>query len=101
VYRGAKQDPKEYRVFVIASRQVLIDSKFSTVTCVPVYTRYDGLSTQVQIGIAEGLKHESSLHCDEIISIPKARLTDYVGALSREKLSELKTALSIALDLEA
>jgi len=30
------QDPKRFRVFVVVSRQVLIDSRFSTVTCAPI-----------------------------------------------------------------
>jgi len=40
LYRVYKpgNDPKPYRTFVIVSRQVLIDSKFSTVICAPVFT---------------------------------------------------------------
>jgi mRNA interferase MazF len=100
VYRASRIDPKDFRVFVIVSRQVLIDSKFSTVTCAPVYTAYDGLSTQVPIGPEEGLKHDSSIHCDELISIPKSLLSDYVGTLPWIKIIELKRALQIALDIE-
>jgi mRNA interferase MazF len=100
VYRATKTDPKEYRVFLIISRQVLIDSKFSTVSCIPIYTSYNGLSTQVLVGIEEGLKHSSSIHCDEIISIPKSILTDYIGSLSQLKIHELNNALRIALELE-
>jgi mRNA interferase MazF len=100
VYRGSKNDPKDFRVFVIVSRQILIDSKFSTVTCAPIYTTYDGLSTQVPVGISEGLKHDSSIHCDELISIPKSMLSDFMGTLSWIKIDELKRALLIALDIE-
>jgi mRNA interferase MazF len=100
VHNGSKDDPKKYRVFVIVSRQILLDSKFSTVTCAPVYSAYDSISTQVQIGTEEGLKHESSIHCDELISLPKTLLTNYIGTLSGEKLSELKEALMIALEIE-
>jgi len=62
LYRVAKpsaRDPKKFRVFVVVSRQRLIDSRFSTVICAPVYTVYDGLSTQVPVGVDEGLKHDS------------------------------------------
>jgi mRNA interferase MazF len=52
------------------SRQVVIDSRFSTVICAPVYSSHIGLSTQLLIGIDEGLKHESSIHCDELVSLP-------------------------------
>jgi mRNA interferase MazF len=65
VTRGT--DPKKQRAFVVVSRQLLIDSKFSTAICAPVYSRHDGLSTQVAVGIEEGLRHESSIHCDELL----------------------------------
>jgi mRNA interferase MazF len=79
---------------------VLIDSKFSTVICAPVYSSFEGLSTQVSIGIDEGLKHESSIYCDGLISIPKKKLTHYIGTLSEDKILELDCALARALALE-
>jgi len=51
------------------------------------------------IGIDEGMKHDSSIHCDELVSLPKSVLTDYVGALSDEKIEELDRALKVALDI--
>ncbi|HOS31465.1 MAG TPA: type II toxin-antitoxin system PemK/MazF family toxin [Treponemataceae bacterium] len=100
VYKGSKYDPREFRVFVIVSRQVLIDSSFSTVTCAPVYSRWDEISTQVPVSIDAGLKHDSAIHCDELISIPKSMLTDYIGTLTGHQLFELNEALKIALDIE-
>lgn len=103
LYRVAKpssRDPKKYRVFVIVSRQILIESNFSTVICAPIYSRHDGLSTQVPVGIEEGLKHDSSIHCDELVSLPKSYLTSYVGVLSANKIRQLNQALRIALDAQ-
>jgi mRNA interferase MazF len=71
---------------VVVSRQVLIDSRFSTIICAPVYSVHDGLSTQVLVGIDEGLKRDSSIHCDELVSIPKSALTNFVGKLSPQKI---------------
>ena len=99
VYKAASHDPKNYRLFVIVSRQVLIDSKYSTVICAPVYSSYDGLSSQVHIGVEEGLKHESSIHCDELISIPKSALSHYIGLLPIQKIEQLDEALKVALQL--
>ncbi|MEK6322399.1 MAG: type II toxin-antitoxin system PemK/MazF family toxin [Acidobacteriota bacterium] len=65
VSKPSSRDPKKFRVFVVVSRQVAIDSRFSTVICAPVYSSHIGLSTQLLIGIDEGLKHESSIHCEE------------------------------------
>lgn len=99
VYKGSPHDSKHYRVFVIVSRQVLVDSKYSTVICAPIYTTYDGLSTQVPVGVDEGLKHDSSIHCDNLVSIPKSSLTHFVGTLSLVKLQALDQALMRALAL--
>ena len=99
VRRPSSRDPKKFRVFVIVSRQILIESRFSTVICAPVYSAYDGLSTQVAVGINEGMKHDSGIHCDELISLSKSMLTNYVGKLSAEKLHLLWKALKIALQL--
>jgi mRNA interferase MazF len=92
-------DPKKFRAFVIVSRQALIDSRFSTVICAPIYTMHDGLASQVAVGIDEGLKHDSSIHCDELVSLPKAVLTHYIGMLPAHKIEELDAALRVALDL--
>ena len=93
------KDPKKSRVFVVVSRQVLLESRFSTVICAPIYSTHDGLSTQVPIGIEAGLKHESSIHCDELVSLPKSLLTNYIGTLPFKKAQELNKALCIALEI--
>ena len=99
VHKPSARDPKRFRVFVVVSRPVLIASRFSTVICAPVYSASHGLSTQVMIGIDEGMRHDSSIHCDELVSLPKSVLTDYVGTLSTEKIEELNRVLRIALDI--
>ena len=92
-------DPKRSRVFVVVSRQALIDSRFSTVVCAPVYSRRDGLATQVEVGLDDGLKHESSIHCDALVSIQKALLSNFVGSLDLKRRRVLDQALRIALGL--
>ena len=79
---------------------MFIDSSYSTVTCAPVYSERLGLSTQVNIGQLEGLKVDSCIHCDELMSLPKSSLINYVGSLSALKCDELKASLRIALDVD-
>ena len=99
VAHPSARDPRKHRVFVVVSRQVLSDSRFSTVICAPIYSTHDGLSTQVLVGVGEGLKHDSSIHCDELVSLPKSALTHYVGTLTPSKIEALNQALRIALDI--
>jgi len=100
VYKASGSDPKAFRVFVVASRQALLDSRFSTAICAPVYSAYHGLSTQVPAGIDNGLKHDCSIHCDELVSIPKRMLSDFIGMLSPAQMNKLDQALYIALGLD-
>ena len=93
------KDPKKSRVFVVVSRQAVIESRFSTVMCAPIYSVHDGLSTQLSVGIEEGLKHDSSIHCDELVSLPKPLLKNYIGTLSPQKIRALNQTLRIALDI--
>lgn len=99
VRHPSSADPKRARVFVVVGRQAVIDSRFSSVICAPVYSARHGLASQVPVGIDDGLKHDSAIHCDELISLAKPALTDYVGTLSPAKIAELNRALFVALDL--
>lgn len=99
VRRPGAGDPKRSRVFVVVSRQALIDSRFSTVVCAPIYTRRDGLATQAEVGLDEGLKHDSSIHCDALVSLPKSVLTDHVASLPPARIRALDQALRVALAL--
>ena|SRR6266508_4436446 len=93
-------DPKLYRSFVVVSRQVLIDSRFPTVVCAPIFSRGHGFSTQVAVGIDEGLKHESWILCDNLVSLRKVQLSNFVGSLTHSRLEELDHALKMALALD-
>jgi mRNA interferase MazF len=92
-------DSKRTRVFVVVSRQALIRSSFPTVICAPIHTSRHGIETEVPVGIDEGLKHDSSIQCDALVSLPKSGLTDFVGELAAAKLRALDAALRIAVGL--
>jgi mRNA interferase MazF len=102
VYRvhQSEGDPRRDRSFVVVSRQMLIGSNYATVICAPIFTNGDGLSTQVSVGTNEGLKHESWIACDNLRSLPKDDLTQFLGSLPPSKITELDEALKAALALE-
>ena len=99
VYKASARDPRRYRVFVVISRQTLLDSRFSTAICAPVYSSFDDLSTQVPVRVDEGLKHDSSIYCDELISLPKSSRTYFIGTLASGKIEALNRALAIAVGI--
>ena len=94
-----RDDPKSYRIFAVVSRQALVDSRFSTVICAPIFTNGQGLNSQLAVGPDEGLKHQSWIMCDNLVSLRKSDLTQFVGSLPSTKIRQLNAALKIALDL--
>jgi mRNA interferase MazF len=84
---------------VVVSRQTLCDSRADKVICAPINTEADGRSTEVPVGVDDGLKHNSVINCDQLVLVEKSRLTNYVGSLSSRKLIALRDALRIALDI--
>lgn len=62
-------------------------------------TNADGRSTEVVVGIPEGLKHQSVINCDQLQVVRKSALTNYLGSLSPKNLTAVNTALKIALSL--
>ena len=100
VRRPPGNDPKRSRCFAVVSRQALIDSNAARVVCAPVNATFVGLATQVAVGIEDGLKHSSCINCDQLMTMDKVLLTDFVGRLSARKQRELRSALRVALDVE-
>ena len=100
VVKPTKIDPRTFRVCVVVGRRAVIESSYSTVICAPVYSNCLGLETEIEVGIDEGLKHHSCIRCDELFSLHKSALTNYVGRLSDAKMSELNKALRICLEIE-
>ncbi len=92
-------DPRRSRPVVVVSRQTLCDSKADKVVCAPVNTNADGRSTEVGVGVAEGLKHSSVINCDQLVLVRKSALTNYLGALSVKTTAAVNAALKIALGL--
>lgn len=43
--------------------------------------------------------HESSIHCDALVSLSKSVLTDHVASLSQARIRALDEALRVALAL--
>ncbi len=97
--KPSKSDPKKFRVYIIVSRNDLFLTTFPTVVCAPVHSNYIGLLTEVEVGVNEGLKHDSSIRCDELVSIAKSDLTNFIGSLSPKKIRELNQALKVALEI--
>lgn len=57
------------------------------------------LPSEVRLGRREGLPSPCVVDLDNIVTVPKSRLTRQLGALSQEKVPELDRAIKLALDI--
>lgn len=92
-------DPRRFRVYLVVSRQGLIDSRYSTILAIPVYTNAANVVTEVPVGPEAGLKSQSWLRCDDLTGVPRASLRHYVGTASPETMELLRRALMLAMGL--
>jgi mRNA interferase MazF len=70
----------------------------ANVTVAGITSTVRGLSTEVGLGVREGLRRECVVNCDNLFTMPKSALGPYRGSLGPESLRRLDDALRIALD---
>lgn len=86
------------RPVLILTRNAVVNSIGAVVVGVVTRT-VRNLNTEVELGRREGLAGKSVLNLDNLLTVPRSRLTRLLGSCSREKLLEVNRALSIALGL--
>ena len=70
------------------------------VTIAPVTTTVRGLTTELAVGPANGLDHDSVVNLDNIVTIPAADLGRQIGRLLPEQEAALTEAIHAAFDLD-
>ena len=70
------------------------------VTIAPVTTTVRGLTTELAVGPANGLDHDSVVNLDNIVTVPASDLGRQVGRLLPEQESALTEAIHSAFDLD-
>ncbi len=90
--------PVGSRPVVLLTRDAVIDSMDSIVVALVTRTVRE-LPTEVRVGRQEGLPRPCVVNLDNILTIPKARLTRQLGALSQDKVDQLNRAIRTALDV--
>lgn len=105
IYRSSEKLPErgfKPGFYVVVSRDFVAgNDEIATVVCAPVYSRRLGLRSEVELGVEDGLPHESAIRCDFASLILKKKLTKFVATLPPAKVADLNRALRFALGLEA
>ena len=87
------------RPVLILTRE-LVRPHLARVTVAPITSTVRGLSTEVAVGLDNGLDHPSVVSCDNILTIPTSALGRQIGRLLPEQEATLTAALHAAFDLD-
>lgn len=94
----ARLDDKTRPVLILTRSQVIPYLKW--VTIAPITSSIRGLTTEVAVGPANGLDHQSVVNLDNVTTIPRERLGRHLGYLLAPEESALAAALVAAFALE-
>lgn len=99
IWQFSFPSPNKRRPVLILTRQEVIGHLHS-VTVAPITTMIRGIPSEVVIGPENGLKTDSAINVDNLVTVPKAGLRSFVGTVSSSVLSELREALLFALGFD-
>jgi mRNA interferase MazF len=87
------------RPVLILTREV-VRPHLINVTVAPITTTIRGLSTELPVGVANGLRLPSVVSCDNVTTIPTGALGARIGVLLDRQEEMLSTAIRAAFDLD-
>ena len=87
------------RPVLILTRE-LVRPHLTRVTVAPVTSAIRGLSTELPVGLRNGLHRESIVSVENIVTIPVTALGHQIGFLFPDQEPALSTAIQNAFDLE-
>lgn len=87
------------RPALILTREI-VRPKISGITVAPITSAIRGLSTEVRVGRANGLDHDSVVSCDTVVTVYTGDIGRHVGYLLPSQERDLTVAIMAAYDLE-
>jgi len=99
VWWAELEPPAGRRPVVLLSRDEAYSVR-SLVIVSPVTTRIRGISSEMPLGVADGMPQDCVANLDTITTIPRDSLHSRVTTLSHRKLKEVEAAIHFALGME-
>jgi mRNA interferase MazF len=85
---------------VLVLTRALARQAMTKVTVAPITSTIRGLSSEVVLGVGNGLDHDSVASLDNVMTIPVDRLGRTVGFLTDDQEAALARAIVLAYDLD-
>jgi mRNA interferase MazF len=85
---------------VLVLTRELVRPHLARVTVAPITSTIRGLSTEIPVGLDNGLDRPSVVSCDNVVTVPTTALGRQIGRLLPEQEVALTAALHAAFDLD-
>ncbi len=86
--------------FVLVLTRELVRPHMSRVTVAPITSTVRGLSTEIPVGLANGLDHACVVSSDNVVTVPGTVLGPQIGYLLPGQEAALTAAIRAAFDLD-
>jgi mRNA interferase MazF len=96
IWQYAFGAPDKRRPVLVLSRQDVI-GLLHTVMVAPITSTIRGAPSEVVVGEAEGLKHESAINLDHVQTVDQARLVKRLGQVTPDTMRDVCRRLAIAV----
>ena len=95
IWRYRFKAPDKHRPVVILTRQSVLPL-LRTAMVAPITSTIRGLPSEVIVGVAEGLKHDSAVNLDNVQTVEQRLLQRYLGTVREATMREICRALAVA-----
>jgi mRNA interferase MazF len=92
------KSPDKKRPVVILTRNSILEY-LGEVTVAPVTSTIRDIPSEVLLSQEDGMHNDCAINCDHIQTVSKSRMGSLITTLSKEKLGEIRNAISFALNL--
>ncbi len=91
--------PDKERPVLLLTRSDMI-GRLNTVTVAPLTSTLRGVASEVAVGTECGLKETSAINLHHVITVPRAGIHRFVGAVPPDVLRNVRKALLFALGFD-
>jgi mRNA interferase MazF len=90
--------PDKKRPVIILTRNSILEY-LGEVTVAPVTSTIRDIPSEVLLSRRDGMHNDCAINCDHIQTVSKSNIGSLITNLSKEKLGEIRNAISFALNL--
>jgi len=90
--------PDKKRPVVVLTRNSILDY-LGEATVAPITSTIRDIPSEVFLSRRDGMQNDCAVNCDHLQTVSQANIGSLITTLSKEKLGEIRSAISFALNL--